>query len=159
MKLEILVGMIASGKSTYARKRAEEGAVIIDTDAITLAVHGGVYQLFDGSLKPLYDRVKRAMFFEAAMAGRDVVVDSTGLTKERRRKWKSWGKVYGYQVDAVTFPVESPVIHADRRTEADSRGHDFHTWLRVTEQHYATFEDVSHDEGFDNIIHHRQGTL
>ena len=37
-RIEVLVGMIASGKSTYARKRASEGAVCYDTDSCLGAV-------------------------------------------------------------------------------------------------------------------------
>ncbi len=40
MRVELLVGMIASGKSTYARRRAAEGAIIICDDAVKAALHG-----------------------------------------------------------------------------------------------------------------------
>jgi dephospho-CoA kinase len=35
-KIEVLVGMIASGKSTYSRSRAQDGAIIINDDGPVL---------------------------------------------------------------------------------------------------------------------------
>jgi dephospho-CoA kinase len=35
----VLVGMIASGKSTYARGRADGGAIVVSHDAITEGIH------------------------------------------------------------------------------------------------------------------------
>jgi hypothetical protein len=39
--MQILVGPIASGKSTFARKRATEGALIINDDALAAILHAG----------------------------------------------------------------------------------------------------------------------
>ena len=38
-KVEILVGPIASGKSTYLKHRVSQGAITINDDAIVNAVH------------------------------------------------------------------------------------------------------------------------
>ena len=53
--LELLVGPIASGKSTYSNKAAKEGAIIVNDDAIVTALHGGDHTLYDKALKPRFN--------------------------------------------------------------------------------------------------------
>ena len=40
MKIEVLSGMIASGKTSYARSRADDGALIISHEDLTEMLHG-----------------------------------------------------------------------------------------------------------------------
>jgi predicted kinase len=85
MRIEVLIGMIASGKSTYARKRADEGALIISHDALTEMLHG-CYRYEEG-LRESYRTMEESIAFASLSAGRDIVIDRTHLTDESRRRW------------------------------------------------------------------------
>jgi predicted kinase len=152
MKLEILVGMIASGKSTYAALRAREGAIIINDDAIQYDVHGGHYDLYDERLKPLYKTVGTAILFQAAALGKDVVVDTTAMSRKRRRRWIGLGHSFDYFVSVRQFPVGSPEEHAQRRYQSNNRGLSFETWLKVAQRHAQIYEPPHRTEGMDEII-------
>jgi predicted kinase len=133
MKIEILCGMIASGKSTYARKRADEGALCVSHDDLTAMCH--------------------ARYRIAVAHGKDVIVDRTHLTRESRARWINFAKQINVQVIAVAFPVLSAVVHARRRYECDPRGRIFEEWLMVAEHHaeQARLEPLDLSEGFDRI--------
>src|SRR5690554_6035008 len=91
MKIEVLVGMIASGKSTYALQRAREGAIIYNNDAVVEAVHGGDYKLYDERLKGLYDAVQMSIMYSAIKYGRDLVIDKTNLNRIKRQRYVHLG--------------------------------------------------------------------
>jgi hypothetical protein len=160
MKLEILVGMIASGKSTYARKRADEGALVVSHDGLTEMLHA-CYR-YEPELRDVYRRMEEALVDCAFRASRDVVIDRTHLTAESRNRWVSfyWNR-FGYTnheqhpIIAVAFPIESPETHAIRRTEHDSRGRSYGDWLKVAAHHHeqAMQEPLSDVEGFSEILY------
>jgi len=163
MTLEILVGMIASGKTTYARKRADEGAIVVCHDDITQALH--CRYRYEQGLREFYRRVEEGIAFAALNAGRDVVVDRTHLTAESRRRWIRWAADYAspntfdgrgplVRVVAVEFPRKIAHVHARRRYEGDPRGRTFEEWSRVALHHQeqAEKEPLSAGEGFDEIV-------
>lgn len=151
--LEVLVGMIASGKSTYARKRADEGALVISHDDLTEMLHAR-YRYEDG-LREVYRGIEKALAVEILLSGRDVIIDRTHLTRESRARWVRFARatIYRPRIVAVVFPVESPGVHAERRFESDSRGRPWEDWVRVALHHHAQYleEPIKDDEGFDEI--------
>jgi hypothetical protein len=147
--LEVLVGMIASGKSTYAKRRAAEGAVIINDDAIVLAVHGGDYSLYKESFKPIYKGVELAMLSVAASSHRDVIVDNTNLTISKRTRWASLAHAFDYRAVCMHFEKMAPAIHATRRFDTDSRGTSLQAWYGVALRHDKEYQCPSLSEGFD----------
>lgn len=161
MTIYLLVGMIASGKSTYARKRADEGALVVSHDNLTEMLHAR-YR-YEQEKRELYRRMEEALVREALFRRHDVVIDRTHLTRESRERWVDFRRMYlvGYDEEcrpeiaivAVRFPIYPPDVHARRRCEDDPRGRSFEEWLGVAEHHYeqATREPLSEDEGFDRI--------
>jgi hypothetical protein len=157
--IEVLVGMIASGKTTYARNRADEGALVVSHDDLTEMLHAR-YR-YEADLRECYRRMEEALAAEAIRAGRDVVIDRTHLTRESRKRWLDFairhaaatGELVG--VVAVAFPIEPPLLHASRRFQADSRGRSLAEWFQVTAHHHAQAlaEPLSADEGFAEIRH------
>lgn len=141
-RLEILVGMIASGKSTYCKMRARDGALVVNDDAVVTALHGGNYDLYTEALRPLYKLVRTTMIRAGLMMGRDVVVDSTNLTTRRREKMVELAKECNAEPIAVVFPFESPEIHASRRWRTDNRGCSYEKWLAVARHHAKQYEPV-----------------
>jgi predicted kinase len=153
MKLEVLVGMIASGKSTYARRRALEGALVVCHDDLTAMLHAE-YR-YEPALREAYRRMEESLTYQALLAGRDVVIDRTHLTRESRGRWLAWAMslvARPRSVVAVAFPGGPPEEHAARRYAADPRGRPLGEWLGVA-RHHA--EQAARDpldwraEGFD----------
>lgn len=150
--MEVLVGTIASGKSTYAQARAAQGSIIVNDDAIVNAVHADQYTLYQESLKPLYKGVELFIVNTALAIGKDVLVDKgLSLSRASRQRWISIGRSLDVPVKCILFPPSWAEVHARRRVEADSRGHDYDYWLRVATHHLSVYEPPSTEEGFDSI--------
>jgi predicted kinase len=150
-RIELLCGMIASGKSTYARKRADEGALVISHDDITEGLHA-TYR-YEPELKPLYRAVMRETARLVIEAGRDVIIDRTHLDRDSRRFWLDFASVFGVEIIAVCFPVKAAEIHARRRFEADARGRTYGEWLKAARHHESQWEaePIAGNEGFTLI--------
>lgn len=151
MTFEILIGMIASGKSTYAKKRAREGAVIVNADSIVNAIHADQYTLYTDELKALYKAVETNLVMTAMAMGRDIVIDRTNLDWNSRSRYIAFGRMMNYFVRGVIFPMETPSIHAQRRFQTDPRGISFERWRSVAEKHAASYVMPSMDEGFHTL--------
>lgn len=141
--IELLIGMIASGKSTYARRRAREGALVVSHDDLTAMLHAE-YR-YEQELRSCYRKMEEALAVEAIVAGRDLVIDRTHLTRESRARWvafkhnamlplDSWKTL---RIVAVTFPNFGPSAHARRRFESDPRGRSHEEWYAVAQHHHA----------------------
>lgn len=152
MFVEILIGMTASGKSSYATKRAKAGAITINDDAIVKVLHGGDYLLYSKGLKPLYKHVEMAILSMAVSFGRPVVIDRPCLKKLTRARYIGIARSFDVPVRAVLFPMRTPSQHAQWRVDNDPRGHSYDQWLRVAEQQFEEYEAPSLDEGFENIV-------
>ncbi len=152
--LEVLCGMISSGKSTYSTIAATKlGCIICNDDSIVTAVHGGIYKLYDKKLKPLYKAVENTIIAYGLSGGRNVIVDRgvNGSVRSRRR-FIGLGHSLDCQVAAIVFPVEAPAVHAQRRFNADSRGLSLEYWQRVAEHHASVYQPPVAEEGWDQIV-------
>jgi predicted kinase len=144
--------MIASGKSTYAKTRAREGAIVMNDDAIYKMVHAGDYGLYDKKLKPLYKGVDNYLIHSAALLGKDVVIDRPCYKRDTRVRYIQVAKSLGYdEISGIMFPVFEPEIHARKRFMKDNRGQDFAYWLEAAERHQALYEKPSLEEGFTGL--------
>jgi predicted kinase len=156
MKIEVLVGTICSGKSTWCKTLAQEGWIVINDDAIVNAVHANNYTLYKKELKPLYKSIEDHIFHTAIAMGKNVVIDR-GLNNSihSRKRWLALAKTLDTPIGAVVFPVWKPEEHARRRIACDGRGHDFAYWLKVAERHLNDWETPTLEEGFDYIDHYQ----
>ena len=153
MRLIVLVGMIASGKSTLAKKLASEGAVIVNDDAIVTAVHGGDYTLYERRLKPLYKSIENHITTTGIALGRCVVVDrGVNVSRSARARWVALARSLDIPSIAVCFPNEGAHVHAERRHTHDARGCSFESWLEVAKRHEADFSIPTLDEGFNRVV-------
>jgi predicted kinase len=132
-KIEILVGMIGSGKSTYARRRAAQGAIVICHDDLTEAFHREY--TYKPELRDFYRSCEELIAVEALEEGLDVIIDRTHLTRESRNRWLVRAALQAVPITAVLFPIETPEIHALRRFRADPRGRTAEEWLMVARHH------------------------
>lgn len=153
MALELLVGPIASGKSTYCRKAASEGAIILNDDSIVTAVHGGDYRLYSESLKPLYKSVENTVVCMALSMGHRLVIDRPNHSVKMRRRYIGLSHSFDIPVTLVMFQRETPEVHGQRRFNSDSRGHTLDYWIDVAKKHDRIYEPPDQlMEQFDDLI-------
>jgi predicted kinase len=151
-KIQVLVGMVASGKSTYAKNAAEYGFVCVNDDAIVSMLHAGDYTLYDKSLKPIYKTIEVAIVTSALQLGRSVIIDKgTSGRAASRARWIAIANSFDLPCEAVVFPRQQASEHARRRFESDSRGLSMERWLRVAEEHELDYSEPTEAEGFDLV--------
>jgi predicted kinase len=154
MTINVLIGCIASGKSTYCKRHAKDGCIIINDDAIVSMIHGGNYNLYNSELKPIYKGIENNILHLAIVAGKSVIIDrGLDVKKVSRQRWISLGKTLEVPVCAIVFPMETARIHASRRMAHDNRGFGFDYWLKVAQNMSDKFEPPTTEEGFNSIVY------
>jgi predicted kinase len=151
-KVQILIGNIASGKSTWSASRAKEDFLIVSSDLISSAVHGGVYTKWSEDCRDLYNEIESTIAWTALELGRSVVIDKTNVTKRAREKWINMSRSFGARCEAILFPFCHPDKHAHARFNSDSRGVTFERWKQVANDFDNSYQEPTLDEGFDEII-------
>lgn len=149
----LLCGMIASGKSTLARKLAKDkNALIINDDDIVTMLHGD-YTSYDEQLKPLYKSIENHILTAAILAGRNVIIDrGVNIKRSSRQRWIELAKSLDQEITALETTKSTPEVHAKRRFEHDKRGHTYEYWLKVAEYHNSVYQEPDYSEGYINII-------
>lgn len=111
-KCTILVGVPASGKSTWFSKNKTATMAPISTDNIIEfmgSLFGFTYdQIFSDSIK-LADKIMWKRLEWNAERSNDVVIDRTNLTAKSRKKFIDYLKPYGYEFEAVVFPLPGTI--------------------------------------------------
>jgi len=161
----ILIGMIASGKSTLTKSLAADGALVVNDDSITVSIHGGDYLQYDSNLKPLYREIEHLIILSAKTNNRDVVIDKTNLTKKSRARYINWGKEQGFNIVGVVFPGFKDVgRHAMHRFLSGSRGISLQKWTEIAVHHASIYEPPTADEfdrlaNYEDFVTNKQATL
>ena len=151
-KLQILIGMIASGKSSYCKNAARQGIICMNDDAIVNMLHGDEYTLYDKDLKPFYKSIENHIVASALLMKRTIIVDrGLSISVKGRKRWIALAKSFDVPCEAIVFKNEGPEVHAKRRHSSDARGHDYDYWLKVSSKHFENYEAPSLLEGLDSI--------
>lgn len=151
--IEVLVGTIGSGKSTYAKQRAKDGCIIVNDDSIVNAVHADQYGLYQEDLKPIYKGAELFILNTALAMGKDVVIDKgLSLSVNSRQRWISIGRSLDIPVQCVLFEFFTPEVHAERRAGSDDRGLGKEYWLKVAKCHFANYQEPTVAEGFLTVV-------
>lgn len=159
MSMEILVGPIASGKSTYAKKEAGKGALIVNDDAIVTAVHGGHYLLYDESLKPLYKSIENTIIQMGLLLNRTVIIDRPNYSRITRMRYIGLAKSLDKNVIVIEFPDEGVEVHAKRRVK-DSRGYPLDYWKKVYLRHQSLYDEPDmFTEELDSLVFFENGAI
>lgn len=152
--LQLLVGPIASGKSTYSKFAATKYCIICNDDAVVNTVHGGNYELYNSLYKPLYKTIENTIVTMGLGNNNDVVVDrGTNNKIASCRRFIGLAKSLDKEVVALVFPREESSTHAKRRFESDSRGLSLAYWTAVAERHEKDYQEPTLAEGFDSVIY------
>jgi len=154
LTLELLVGNIASGKSTYTKEKFQSAAnyLMVNDDSIVNLVHGGNYKLYDKNLKNLYKDIEHSIISAASGNNYNVVVDRPNHTYSMRRRYIGLAKSFDMSVHVILFGRMEPITHAYRRFNSDSRGYDLNYWEKVAKYHDENFQAPNKEkEGFDRL--------
>jgi predicted kinase len=109
-KLLVLVGLPRSGKTTYCNNVLKpQGFVIVNPDSFRLAIHG---QAFLGSAEPFVWAAVYAAVDALRLAGHDVVVDGTHMTKKRRDPWEQRGACFHIMGTTKEVCIDRALLNA-----------------------------------------------
>lgn len=151
--LDILVGPMASGKSTYCNKAAKQGAIIICDDDITMMLHGGNYSLYNTELIPLYKAVENTIIQMGLALNRNVIIDRPNYSIKMRRRYIGLAHSLDALVTCRMFPDEGSSIQALRRFKRNSRGLSLIQWTEAAMRHANLYEEPHLSEGINQIIY------
>jgi predicted kinase len=134
MELAILIGLQASGKTTFARSRFGESYRYVSRD------------LLKNNRNPA--RRQRQLVEEALQQGFSVVVDNTNPTVEVRKDLIDVGRLYGAEITGYFFNVQlKQSLERNRAREGKARVPDvaiFATLKKLARPSYA--------EGFTKLF-------
>lgn len=147
MKAYILIGMIGSGKSSWARMTA-------GTDFNTIRVSGDDIRnmikdryTFDFQLEPLVDKMKMAMIKEVVKSGKDIIIDDCHLTREGREELcKYLVSIAETGIDITYVWIKCNDMIALRRRKTNLRGRTEFEWQQVIHKHLHMFEAPTKNE-------------
>ncbi|WP_321476036.1 AAA family ATPase [uncultured Paludibaculum sp.] len=140
MRLLILVGLPASGKSTWAQ---QNGLPTLSSDEVRALVTGDVTQ--QGQNRLVF-RTLRSLAAARVEAGVPLTcIDATALTVWERRCWVRFAQLQNCGVEAVYFDI--PLDECKRRNAARDRVVPDH----VMDLMAARLQPPDPREGFDRI--------
>lgn len=138
----ILVGLPNSGKTTYANKH-KKNYVVISADQVRKLVYG--QKFFEGG-EPLVWAIRNIALKMLMEQGKNILIDETNTTVERREPIIELAQEYGYTIKAVFFNVSKEECISRARKE----GND--TIIPIIERMANQLQTPSLDEGVDKII-------
>lgn len=153
--LYIPIGIMGSGKSTWARKMAAENpkVKIVSPDVIREMLNGG-YK-YHAELDSMIDCTVIYTTHNLLAMKYDVIIDCCNLMNERRRKWIKGVTTYvaGMKVRfvAVIFPNKDKQWHVDNRMKEPHGSYTRKEWENVYDLHQKQFEPI--EEDYDEVIY------
>lgn len=154
-KLQLLVGPIASGKTTYCKKVCESNDyVVVNDDSIMTMIHGGLYR-YDESLKSLYKGIETYIIHHGISLGRTVVIDRPNHKRATRIRYIELAHSLDVPVEILMFKRLSPTTHARRRSiHGNNRGISSESWLAIAKKHDSDWEEP--DKSIEKFEHIRK---
>jgi predicted kinase len=150
-ELILLIGNIASGKSTKAKELAKQGYTIISRDAIRYMIGAGEY-IFNPDLEPTIKKATHELLKKFLEDDVRVVYDETNVNQALRSSTIEIAKEYGYKVIAVVMPRLSKRKSVNRRVKDPHGSDDRDIWNMVWTNFDSIYEEPTIEEGIDEII-------
>ena len=101
--LDVLRGVPASGKTTYALELQERGWARVNRDDIRFSLYG----MYTGVDEDVVTTVENTMIFSALRAGQNVVLDATNLSNKHLKTKLSLASRCGASVEFISFPISA----------------------------------------------------
>jgi len=163
LRVQVLVGISGSGKSTYVKDHCIENICATDKFVENLGKERGLnysdtFEMlqmnnqFGEITKLFYNEIE-----DNIKKGREFIIDRTNLTVESRasllRQLRVWGKLYDVNlfIEAVVFnPDLSIIMHRLRKREDEE---DKKIPDDVIAKQVEVFEVPTNDEDFDMVVY------
>lgn len=132
-KLLLPIGMIGSGKSTWARQYIKENpnTRIVGGDEIRLMLHGGAY-VHNPELEPVVKDILYSAAGEVLAWGWDIILDECYCSLNREMRANTASRFSGdEELIAVVFPERDMQDHIDDKILKGLRGKTVNYWKRV----------------------------
>lgn len=152
MKAYILIGMVGSGKTAWARMTAGTNFNIIRVSSDDIRNMIKDRYTFDFQLEPLVDKIMMAMVREVLAAGKDVVIDDCNLTFAGRDKLcKNLVDIAqdGIEITYVWMNCSDDI--ALKRRLTNLKGRTEFEWREVIKKHRSMFESPEKDENMYRV--------
>lgn len=143
VKLYMMIGLPASGKSTIAKEISEsEGAIIVSTDKIREEFFGDINN--QNHNEEVFEKAESSIKFYIANE-QDVIFDATNISYKKRRAFLD--KLKNYRVKKIAVLVATPYEECVKRNAARDRKVPEEVITRM----YHNFYIPQYYEGFDEI--------
>jgi bifunctional polynucleotide phosphatase/kinase len=138
VKVVVLVGLPASGKSYYAKKVTKEAFIIINQD--TLKTREKCIELAKLSLKN----------------GVSIIIDRCNISRKQRQHWIGLAKQFGAELECVVFDPHADLScqNAELRKEHPNFPSDPIEIEKIVRKFEKDYEPPTKEEGFKTISHH-----
>ena len=150
----VLIGQIASGKSTWVDNQDIE-SVIISKDDLRETYANMIYEeyIYDDYLEPIIQNICELSLDVCIHLGvENIIIDETNMTRESRQWVFDTPDISDYRVVAVVLPDLGEDVHVQRRLK-DNHGQVTETkWREVYRDKKSRYEEPITEEGFDEVI-------
>ena len=152
-KVILLIGPPLSGKDTYLKSKDFSDFTMISRDDILMSLHdtNDYSEAFHKVDHKLVDRLLNQKIQDCIDNKKNVIINMTNLTKRGRNRHLSKFPNSDYEKIAVVFPKLDINEYINRNLKRKNEENKFIP-LNVIESMISNWEDVTSDEGFDQII-------
>ena len=153
--LTLLVGNIASGKSTWCKEGLNKGMdIVLDKDSLRekYGVYKGVPYLWDEELERHIHQELMGKMGAFLSLGLNVIFDETCMHPVTRIPYIVLAEQVNVKVRAIVFPDKGSLVHVHRRMTHDARGYTWEQWEEVYEKKKESYLKPSISEGIDYIF-------
>ena len=158
--LTLLVGIPASGKSTWRAANVTADTVVISTDDMIEMAALSVGKTYNDVFSEVVDAATSAMntlFRQSLKTGANIVIDRTNLTPKSRAQWIREARNAGYWIEAVVFKrPQTQAEHDEWNRRLDRPGKTIPTPVLV--DMYCSFKAPTLDEvdAFNTLDSYRE---
>ncbi len=152
-ELILLVGPPLSGKDTYLRRNDIDDFIVISRDDILMSLHtnSDYTQAFNEVDQKLVDKLLNEKIQNCIDNKLNVIINMTNLSKKSRQRHLSRFPSDVYKKTAIVFPRLDVTEYINRNLKRKNEENKFIP-LNVIQSMLQNWEEVSLEEGFDQII-------
>ena len=150
----VLVGNVATGKSTYAKTIIPKGYICMSRDAIRYMIGAGKY-IFNTTLEPDIFASEVAILNQFMPSGINIVVDEVGMSPRLRKRYLDLAEQYHYKVEAHIMPKTTLEEAIKRKMNGSGCNHGNYqakTWEVIWHKFDQAYIRPTKGEGFNKIV-------